>query len=275
MGHNQTDIRMKSFEVYREQTVPPESYIVVRLDGVGFSKFTEVLGCEKPFDPLFMERMRSVTAYLMTEVPDIEIGYVQSDEITLVFKRDTEWFRRRVEKFVSVLAAKASSKMALLVNQGVPPVKNLYPAFDCRLSVFPTRDHVNENLTWRIEDSVKNCRNLIVFWGMVHSGVSARAATSAMRNKGKDFYNEWMFLNLGINFKDFDAACKRGTLFYKAEVNKAGFNPSKRELVVCHRQVMFSDPLPDTRLETPLAFVARRQQERLAESQALLESDVV
>ena len=268
MAHNSIDRRMKSFELYRGQCVPPESHIVVRLDGVGFSRLTQVLACEKPFDAQFIHFMQLVTQTLMTEVPDIKVGYVQSDEITLVFARDTDWFNRRIEKFASVLAAKASAHMALLVNQELQGHSGpwVLPAFDCRLSVFPTEAHVDENLVWRIDDSVKNCRNLLVFWGMVNKGMSKRAATKAMLNQGKDFQNEYLFTQLGVNFNEVDPVLKRGTLYYKATVWKLGWNPHKQEATWCLRPVIVTDPLPHTGQERPLAFIARRSTDHLVTS---------
>lgn len=276
-GHSKTDVRMKGFEVYRDHTVPPESYIVVRLDGVGFSRLTKQIGCKKPFDRGFVDIMRSITQHLMTVVPDIEIGYVQSDEITLVFQRDTQWFSRRIEKLTSVLAAIASAYMAYVLNHNTLRSAGSVPAlpsFDCRLSVFPTREHVSENLAWRIDDSVKNCRNLLTFWGHVSKGMSERAATKAMLNKGKDFQNEWLFTELGLNFNDFDPFLKRGTLLYKATVYREGYNPVKKQPTLCLRPVVVADdPLPHPAHETPLAFVDRRRVERRQASSIKFEQE--
>jgi tRNA(His) 5'-end guanylyltransferase len=242
---------MKRFEVYKDNVVPPENFIVVRLDGVAFSKVTKRLALVKPFDDRFMDMMAQVVTFLMERVPDIEIGYVQSDEISLVFKRDTEFFSRRVEKLGSVLAGMASAEMTRLVGESV--------FFDGRLSVFPNREVVNDNLWWRIEDSVKNCRNLLVFWGLINQkGMNERQATKAMLRKTKAWYNEFLFTELGVNFDDVNPVYKRGRLLYRKEYEKQGWNPQKETFVTATRRALFTDVPPKSKTDL-FKYIAQKE----------------
>lgn len=259
MGFNSTDIKQKQFEVYKSQAVPPENYIVARLDGVTFSKVTKALGLRKPFDHGFMDKMLATTQYLMDQVPDVEVAYTQSDEITLVFRRDTDYFNRRTEKLASILAARAASHMSIQLGTPV--------AFDGRLSVFPTQELVDENLTWRIEDAAKNCRNLYVFWGMIAQGMTERQATKAMLGQGKDFYNEWIFQNLGINYNDIDAREKRGSLLYRVPFYRVGYNPHDDVYNLCTRSEVVQDhDIPRPSQESPLTRVHNQRYVMSAES---------
>ena len=259
MAFNATDIKMKQFEVYKAQAVPPESYIVVRLDGVTFSKVTKNLGLRKPFDHGFMDKMLNVTQYLMEQVPDVEVAYTQSDEITLVFGGNTDYFNRRVEKLASVLAARAAGFMSMQLGSPV--------AFDGRLSVFPTQELVDENLTWRIEDAAKNCRNLYVFWGLLAQGMSERQATKFMMGKGKDFYNEWLHQNLGLNYNDISAREKRGSLLYRVPMYRVGYNPHENKYSLCTRNEIVQDHnIPRPSQVSPLTHVYNKRYEMGAQS---------
>lgn len=213
-----TDKKMKLYEVYKNQFVTPGNYIVVRLDGVTFSKVTKRLDLAKPFDVGFRDKMVDVVCFLMEKATDIEIGYTQSDEITLVFRQDTDYFGRRPEKIASVLAGMASAKLSTLVGEPV--------FFDGRVMVFPNLELVNENLKWRIDDSAKNCLGLYCHWGLIQrKGYSTTKATKLLASMKKADRNEFLFSHLGINFNDVPTWQKRGVLLYRVEYVKDGWNP--------------------------------------------------
>lgn len=246
MGYSETDIKMKAFE--QDASVLPANYIMVRLDGVGFSKVTEKLNCIKPFDSSFADSMADVVKYLMEQVPDIMLGYTQSDEITLVFKRDTEWFNRRPGKMCSVLAGKASGHLSNLLAAAV--------ALDARPIIMPNLDLVEENLVWRIEDSVKNCRNLYAYWGLREQGLSSRAATNKLRGKDKAWMNEFLFKERNLNFNEVPAWQKRGQLLYYVMTNFEGKNKPTGEPVSYQRKKLHIETeLPDTRASGPLKYL--------------------
>lgn len=239
MSHNELDIQQKEYEIYRELRVPPNNYIVVRLDGITFSKVTKRLGLAKPFDHGFMGKMHEVVKFIMEKVPDVVIGYTQSDEITLVFHRDTQYFKRRVEKFNSSLAALASAKLSILLGEPV--------SFDGRISVFPNKELMQSNLHWRIEDSVKNCRNLYTYWTLIREdGHSARSAQKMMLNQGSSWQNDYLH-SKGVNFNDVNPMEKRGALFIREEYYKEGFNPKKKTMVITKRRRINCKQIDDVR----------------------------
>lgn len=75
--------RLKSREKFYENKIPHDEYLIVRLDGKKFRKFTK--GFEKPFDKILSKTMEETTRSLVEEY-NPTIGYTQSDEITLIFK---------------------------------------------------------------------------------------------------------------------------------------------------------------------------------------------
>lgn len=104
--------RMKSLEsVYTYPRVPATDYLCVRIDGKGFSKYTKGFG--KPFDKTLSGAMVGTTVFLV-ENTHANIGYTQSDEITLIYssgeKANEHIFGGKVSKINSILASMATAK---------------------------------------------------------------------------------------------------------------------------------------------------------------------
>ncbi len=112
--------RMKDFEMMEAgRRFMPLLPIVARLDGKGFSKFTN--GLARPYDERLSNLMVETVKYLVQESNAV-MGYTQSDEITLAWYSDTIesqiYFDGRIQKMVSVLAAKCSVRFYLTVECG-------------------------------------------------------------------------------------------------------------------------------------------------------------
>lgn len=151
--------RMKAYEaVETDRAFDPALPLIVRLDGRAFSTFTR--GMQKPFDFVLSGIMADVTSHLV-EKNHARVGYTQSDEITLVFDRETEAsqpiFGGRVFKITSVLASMAAAKFAILASEAWPDrVAKIVPSFDCRAFVVPSRVEAVNVLVWRELDASRN-----------------------------------------------------------------------------------------------------------------------
>lgn len=82
----------------------------IRCDGRSFKNFTR--GFEKPFDEIFRETMERTMIDLCNEVQGSILGFTQSDEITIMFKKNSEesdvYFGGKIQKIVSEVAAVAT-----------------------------------------------------------------------------------------------------------------------------------------------------------------------
>ena len=126
MHFEDLDRRLRVFETAHDRAVPPETYIVARIDGRSFTRLTkETVGFEAPFDVRFRDMMVETIRHLMTCGFTITYGYTQSDEISLLFDLNEQSFGRKTRKLISVLAGEASAKFSVLLGQ--------VGAFDCRL----------------------------------------------------------------------------------------------------------------------------------------------
>lgn len=147
-----TGDRFKAFEQVTDSRLPPESIVIIRLDGRAFSKFTKRF--EKPYDLAMSQAMQETTVRLAKEF-HATIGYTQSDEITLVFRQTVDQiFGGRVQKLVSLTAAFASVVFNEEIRKGYPQAK--IAMFDSRVFTVPTIDAAIKALKWREADAIRN-----------------------------------------------------------------------------------------------------------------------
>lgn len=194
--------RMKSHEmVETARRLDFSLPIYARIDGRGFSKFTK--GMDRPYDQRMTDAMVEVTRYLV-EKTHATIGYVQSDEISLLWQTPNEesegFFSGKVQKMVSVLASMAAAKMAVEVRDWEPFCDRL-PHFDARVIDLPTKTEAANMMLWRANDAKKNATSM-----------ACRAYFSAreMHNKNQEDMIK-MMAEKGVDFFDFPHQFRHGT----------------------------------------------------------------
>ena len=207
-------------EIFSNLTIFPP--IFVRLDGRAFHRLARALDLKKPFDPAFCASMRSVCRYLLTEsglTP--AFAYTFSDEISLYFK--TLPFSGRVEKIDSVTAAVAASVLTIELGCANPL------AFDAR-TIPATEEFAVEYLVSRQNEAWRNHINAYCQSALVSEGMSSREAAAALRGLQSEAMHEMMF-ERGVNLAATPAWQRRGTLLYREECTKEGYNPLTGETV--------------------------------------------
>ncbi|WP_228408189.1 MULTISPECIES: tRNA(His) guanylyltransferase Thg1 family protein [unclassified Chryseobacterium] len=101
MKFEEIEAVMRKNESLSEQYILPENFMIVRLDGRGFTRPTkEKLSLEKPFDQKFSQAMIDTTKHLFTIGFRVLYGYTQSDEISLLIHKDDQTFSRKVRKII-------------------------------------------------------------------------------------------------------------------------------------------------------------------------------
>lgn len=146
----------KKYESNKLDYFIPYIPIVARLDGKAFHKFTKNL--EKPMDKNLMQCMKQTTIELCKYF-QADLGYTQSDEITLIWFNPTPdklMFNGRVEKYTSLLASVCTAHFNKLVQEHIPSKANTLAYFDTRMFQVPNRQKAFENVCWRQLDCIKN-----------------------------------------------------------------------------------------------------------------------
>lgn len=160
---------------YRDMTdykLLPNSYVIIMLDGRGFSKGIKNK-FEKPFDDNFIYMMNETAKYLCENIQGCKFAYVQSDEISLVltdFDSPTtdSFFGNRISKLQSIIASMASGKFnqlmllyrlknGIIKDNGEIEKSPIYQ-FDCKCWNVPTFNDVFAWFLWRQNDCIKNSK---------------------------------------------------------------------------------------------------------------------
>ncbi|KAI9152671.1 tRNA-His guanylyltransferase [Blastocladiella emersonii ATCC 22665] len=71
------------------------TWVVVRVDGKGFHKFSKNNDFVKPNDEAALRLMNYAATKVMEEFDDLTLAYGQSDEYSFLFRRSTELYNRR------------------------------------------------------------------------------------------------------------------------------------------------------------------------------------
>lgn len=167
--------------------------VIMRLDGKAFHTFTK--GSEKPFDKKIIETMQRTTKYLVEEIQGAKVGYVQSDEISiLITDYDTlatdAWFGYNIQKMTSISASMASVHFTLNWNidgMYVPGFKAAH--FDSRVFNIPKEDVINY-FRWRQSDWRRNSVSMLaqsLYSQKELQGKNQAAMLAMSKDKGKDW----------------------------------------------------------------------------------------
>jgi tRNA(His) 5'-end guanylyltransferase len=136
-----------AFQKLRDYKVDDNKYILVHIDGRSFSKMVKNK-FNKPFDKDFITMMNETAKYLCSKVQGTHLAFVQSDEITLVIKKQTEksdiFFSGRLCKMQSIIASLATSKFNQLMTI-YDLKKNSYANLleDCEDTLYSIKDAIS------------------------------------------------------------------------------------------------------------------------------------
>lgn len=238
--------RMKSFYENRYRLYFPNRLpIIIRIDGKAFHTYTR--GLNRPFDNIFITAMQNTTLDLVKNIGGCKLGYVQSDEISLLLTNDDTlqtqaWFDNNIQKIVSVSASMAT----IYFNKNFQELKeawlddyneawhhskeeDLYCStllkkeatamFDSRAFVLP-KEEVNNYFYWRQLDA---SRNSILSCAQSYIGKKQSFGFKC------DELQDKLFTEKGINWNDLPTERKRGScvIFKNVEIDKLDDNGNK------------------------------------------------
>lgn len=95
MSHSKYEY-VRGFE--SDDRLLPNCWIVVRVDGKTFHRFSDEHAFEKPNDKRSLDLMNAAARRVLRELNEIVLAYGQSDEYSFVFRRDAGQFHRRASK---------------------------------------------------------------------------------------------------------------------------------------------------------------------------------
>jgi len=225
---------MRSLEYFHSLRLLPGAWVVIRVDGRSFSRFTQS-HFDKPFDLKFHKLMSQTAKALLEELHGI-YAYSESDEISVLFSPNWDLFDRSLEKIVSISASIASSTFTHTLGKVVH--------FDSRAWLGANKSQVVDYFRWRQADATRCALNGWCYWKLRKAGKNTREATAMLDGKSVAYKNELLF-QYGINFNELPTWQRRGVGLYWEEYNKPGYNPlTQEEVVVTRRRVKVDEELP-------------------------------
>lgn len=236
MKNRDFDSMMRKYEVFHSLKVVPGAYVVIRVDGRGFSKLTEQMGLDRPFDGDFHKAMMNVTETLVEHFGAV-YGYTESDEISILLDKNSDFFDREVEKLVSTSAAIATAAFARELAGGFHSLAT----FDSRVVVLPQVEDVTDYFWWRMCDATRCSLNGSAYWLLRNTlGKSKSQATKILHGQTVEFKHNLLHEN-GINWNNLDAWKKRGAGVYREQYEKVGYNPIEKKHVKVKRSRLVRD----------------------------------
>jgi len=210
---------VKMFEEATDAMLLPNAWIVVRIDGRAFHRFTKAHEYDKPNDLKGLQLMDACALAVVQEVPDIVLCFGESDEYSFLFKRDTALWKRRSFKLVSAVVSVFSAHFVLKWTSQFPDQPLLYPpSFDGRAVLYPTNVNVRDYFSWRQADTHINNLYNTCFWTLVLLGNhSNQEAEARLRPTDSSAKNELLFKEFGINYNKVDARFRKGSVIYKLQ----------------------------------------------------------
>jgi tRNA(His) 5'-end guanylyltransferase len=212
--------------------LPRRTFVVVRIDGRAFHRFTRDL--ERPYCRALADALDTAALALCQEMIGCRFAYGQSDEYSFLltdFEREDSalWFDGNMQKIVSVSASFFTGAFNRAFEAKQPA------AFDSRVMVISQRAEVARYFLWRQWDASANSLNMLA---------SAHFAHAELANRSTAEKHE-MLHTKGINWAKEPADFKRG------RVVKHGADGWEidREIPVFNRETAYLDnliPRPQT-----------------------------
>lgn len=221
----------------------PNTWIVVRIDGKAFHKFTQKHEFAKPNDETGMfslcffvfkyniylfssipiiglNLMNYAAMNVMKEFNEIVIAFGQSDEYSLVFHKTASIYNRRGSKILTCVNSLFTSSYVFYWSEFFGNKKLLYPpSFDARIVLYPSDQNLRDYLSWRQADTHINNMYNTVFWKLVLDGGRTNSeAQEQLSGTLSSDKNEILFSQFNVNYNNLPQMYRKGTILLRKNV---------------------------------------------------------
>ncbi|XP_044975582.1 tRNA(His) guanylyltransferase 2-like isoform X2 [Hordeum vulgare subsp. vulgare] len=217
MANSEYEYVKREFEFDRR--LPASNWIVVRIDGCHFHRFSKIHAFEKPNDENALRLMNACATSMLEKFPDIVFAYGVSDEYSFVFREGTEFYQRRESKILSLCVSYFTS-MYVMKWKDFFPNKDLKepPYFDGRVVCYPNMKTIHDYLAWRQVDCHINNHYNTCFWMLVKSGKTEKEAQQTLKGTFSKDKNELLSQQFQVNYEDELAMFRKGSSVYRDKV---------------------------------------------------------
>ena len=229
--------KCREYQKRRDYHVDADKFIIAHIDGRSFSKMIKNK-FNKPFDSSFINMMNETASYLCAMVQGVHLAYVQSDEISLLIKKNTAesdvFFGGRLCKMQSIIASLATAKFNQLyminyfkkhedknpfyeerhytTSECVDTIAN-FPLcqFDCKVWDVDT---ANDAMAWFLFRNIDCIRN------SKQQTAQAYLPHNALLGLDSDTQIKKLLDEKGVDWNSFSGGEKWGRLIYREKEEK-------------------------------------------------------
>jgi len=217
----------------------PHCWIVVRIDGKGFHKFSEKHNFEKPNDFRSIELMSMSAKAVMTMYPDIVLSYGQSDEYSFVINRYSNFLERHDYKIMSNIVSIFGGTYTYNWTKLFPDQPLQYcPAFDARTVLYPNDSCLRDYLSWRQADCHINNMYNTIFWTLVQKGNCTRQEAEERLRGSFSKDKRSLLLKYDCEYDDEPAILRKGTTHYRSLNSICNENKLSDCITSCHDDII-------------------------------------
>lgn len=233
---------VRNFEL--PDPVLPNTYMLVRIDGKGFHKFSNDHQFTKPNDERALELMNESARFVMKDLrPEITLAFGESDEYSFLLRPSCTLYKRRSSKLVTHIVSLFTSAYVFNWSKYMNCTLQYPPSFDGRLVVYPTQKEVKDYFAWRQVDTHINNLYNTTFWALVLQGKQTeREAHETLKGSISSDKNEILFNRFQINYDKLPAMFRKGTtLTWDARPNDEATQDKKAEKVKARLRTLHVD----------------------------------
>jgi tRNA(His) guanylyltransferase len=215
--------RIKHYERCWQAGFPPNSPVLIRVDGKAFHTWTR--GFDRPFDHHLIDAMVAATRATAKEMQGFKLAYTQSDEATfLICDTDSHeqqgWFGYELNKIISVSASVFTAHFNDIAQSWTHRSQPPLAFFDARAFLVPA-DDVPNAFIWRQRDWERNSVSMCAHYHFSHS---------ELQGKKNSEMQEMLWTRARLNWAHLDPILKNGTFVLKSGTllhNKIGYDDLK------------------------------------------------
>ncbi|KAA1069320.1 tRNA-His guanylyltransferase [Puccinia graminis f. sp. tritici] len=216
----------------------PNTFLVIRLDGKGFTKFSQAHGFTKPNDLKALNLMNAAAIQVLESdlgrgylgsksekkskkgkqksSTGIVLAYGQSDEFSFGFGRNCQAYNRRSSKLLTTVLSTFTAAYIHLWSEYFPEsplsIENL-PTFDGRIIQYATFQEFQDYFKWRQVDAHINNLYNTTFWALVQQGKrTTQEAHSDLKGTFSKDKHSILFDRFQINYNNELEIFKKGSI---------------------------------------------------------------
>ncbi|KAK6820978.1 Thg1 C terminal domain-containing protein [Apiospora arundinis] len=201
---------VKNFE--RPDYLLPNTWVVVRIDGKGFTKLCAKYGFEKPNDRRALDLMNAAAKAVMTDLPRYHHW------LCFVFHKTCTLYDRRESKLVSTVVSTFSAYYVHLWSTYFTdkPLAPPLPSFDGRAVCYPSVQNLRDYMSWRQVDCHINNLYNTTFWTLIQQGgMGATEAEELLKGTLSKDKNELLYSKFHMNYNNEPEIFKKGSVVFR------------------------------------------------------------